>query len=244
MRSLIAFPCDGDTLIGTLDSADGKTGLLIVSGGNEIRVGAHRGMAALAQRVAAAGYPVFRFDRRGIGDSAGINRGFDASADDIAVAASTFRREARVRRVIALGLGDGATALALNHPQARIDALLLANPWPGDPDSNSDPPAARKIIRFPLFNKRLSNEDDSDLETSPLDTRLARSLNDATIPITILLAARDSMAMAFAGLLRRADFAAVGTRISRRQHDTASHGFSNPADQQWLFDRVIEALGA
>ena len=43
----------GDTLFGTLDKAPGKTGLLIVSGGNEIRIGAHRGMALLAQRLAA-----------------------------------------------------------------------------------------------------------------------------------------------------------------------------------------------
>ncbi|MCZ3268409.1 hypothetical protein NYZ59_19170, partial [Acinetobacter baumannii] len=76
MRSLIAFPCAGDTLIGTLDAAPGTTGLLIVSGGNEIRCGAHRGMALLAQSVSAAGHPVFRYDRRGIGDSTGENRSF------------------------------------------------------------------------------------------------------------------------------------------------------------------------
>ena len=51
MRRLIAFPCAGETLLGTLDEAYGKTGLLIVSGGNEIRIGAHRGMALLAQRL-------------------------------------------------------------------------------------------------------------------------------------------------------------------------------------------------
>ena len=48
MRELISFPCEGDTLAGTLDDAPGATGLLIVSGGNEIRCGAHRGMALLA----------------------------------------------------------------------------------------------------------------------------------------------------------------------------------------------------
>src|SRR3546814_3575480 len=68
MRTLIAFPCEGETLVGTLDAAPGKTGLLIVSGGNAIRVGAHRGLALLAERLAAAGLPVFPFDRRGIGE--------------------------------------------------------------------------------------------------------------------------------------------------------------------------------
>ena len=71
MRKLIAFPCAGETLIGTLDAAPGRVGLLIVAGGNEIRCGAHRGMALLAAEVAARGYPAFRYDRRGIGDSTG-----------------------------------------------------------------------------------------------------------------------------------------------------------------------------
>ena len=52
MRELVWFPCEGDTLVGTLDDASGSTGLLIVSGGNEIRCGAHRGMASLAGALA------------------------------------------------------------------------------------------------------------------------------------------------------------------------------------------------
>ena len=76
MRRLIVFPCAGERLTGTLDEAPGKTGLLIVSGGNEVRMGAHRGMASLAARLAASGVPVFRYDRRGIGDSTGSNGGF------------------------------------------------------------------------------------------------------------------------------------------------------------------------
>ena len=76
MRELIAFDCTGETLLGALDRAKGATGLLIVSGGNEVRMGAHRGMASLAARLAARGVPVFRFDRRGIGDSSGENGGY------------------------------------------------------------------------------------------------------------------------------------------------------------------------
>ena len=64
MRTPLEFACGGDTLFGTLDTAPGQTGLLIVSGGNEIRTGAWAGQAQLAARVAAAGHPVFRFDRR------------------------------------------------------------------------------------------------------------------------------------------------------------------------------------
>ena len=92
MRRLIEFACAGDTLTGTLDEAPGQTGLLIVSGGNEIRIGAHRGMALLAARLAATGTPVFRYDRRGIGDSTGENAGFVAAADIKFAGAPLWRR--------------------------------------------------------------------------------------------------------------------------------------------------------
>ncbi len=54
LRRLIAFGCEGETLAATLDEAGGTTGLLIVSGGSEIRSGSHRGMAMLAARFSAS----------------------------------------------------------------------------------------------------------------------------------------------------------------------------------------------
>ena len=51
-------------------------GLLLVTGGNEVRSGAFSGQAQLAARIARKGFPVFRFDRRGVGDSDGENKGF------------------------------------------------------------------------------------------------------------------------------------------------------------------------
>src|SRR3546814_9589450 len=83
MRHQLNFDCEGAALAASLDDAPGSNGLLIVSGGNEIRSGAHRGMAMLAQRVAAAGHPVFRFDRRGIGDSEGADGGIESGGPDI-----------------------------------------------------------------------------------------------------------------------------------------------------------------
>src|SRR3546814_6776173 len=72
-------------------SSDLDTGLLIVAGGNELRSGAHRGMAKLAARLARDGFPVFRFDRRGVGDSEGENGGFLSSGPDIAEAVAAFQ---------------------------------------------------------------------------------------------------------------------------------------------------------
>lgn len=243
MRSLIGFPCLGDLLIGTLDSASGNTGLLIVSEGNEIRSGPHRSMAQLAHRIAAAGYPVFRFDRRGVGDSGGSNGSFLESGLDIAAAATTFRREAQLRRVVAFGNGDAASALMLFHAEARIDALLLANPVTLGPvvpreESESDEPHPRGWIRQVIGLRSARRPEAPPSIAGDLATALVK----AEVPITLLLATRDETAATFADALHKPAFAAAGTRIRRKQFDTASHVFARTADKAWLYERVIEAL--
>lgn len=263
MRSLITFPCLGELLVGTLDAASGNTGLLIVSGGNEVRSGPHRSMSQLAHRIAAAGYPVFRFDRRGVGDSSGENRGFEHSADDIATAAATFRREARLARVVGFGNCDAATALALFHAQARLSALLLANPWTIEPQDDLPPASAIRAryaekLRSPREWMRLATggvnlgkvarglgkiaAKQAEPDAASLAGRLADALVGAEVPITVLLASRDNTAIAFADALHSPAFAAIGTRIRRKQLDTASHSFAGTADKAWLYERVIEAL--
>lgn len=243
MRSLISFPCLGDLLIGTLDSAAGSTGLLIVSEANEIRCGPHRSMAQLAHRIAAAGYPVLRFDRRGVGDSGGINQGFMESAADIAAAAKTFRREAQLRRIVAFGNGDAASALALFHAEARIDALLLANPAtigpvPPEEEREVEQAAARGWMRQMIGRVAARRP----AAQPSIAGALATALVQAEVPITLLLATRDKAAATFADVLHNPAFAAAGTRIRRKQFDTASHVFAGTADKAWLYERLIEAL--
>ena len=113
-RLHLTFECQGVRCAATLDSAPGTTGLLMVSGGNEIRAGAFNGQARMAATIAAAGFPVFRFDRRGIGDSEGDNRDFRKSSKDIAAALLAFRAIApQVQRVAGFGNCDAASALML-----------------------------------------------------------------------------------------------------------------------------------
>jgi exosortase A-associated hydrolase 1 len=262
MRKLIAFPCAGETLLGTLDEAPGTTGLLIVSGGNEIRIGAHRGMALLAQRVAEAGHPAFRFDRRGIGDSTGENRGFDSSAEDIAAAAATFRTETGVRRILAYGNCDAATALAFFHAQTGIDALILANPWVIETTDDLPPAAAIRAryaerLRDPkewlrllrggvnirnLVSGLLKASNTQSERSDRLPAQLAAALSASGIPITILLAKGDNTAIAFADAWRGPAFAGAREKITIERLDSASHSFASGADKDWLFERVIGAL--
>lgn len=242
MRRLITFPCEGETLVGTLDAADGDTGLLIISGGNEIRSGAHRGMALLAARLAAQGVPVFRFDRRGVGDSTGDNRGYASSGPDIAVAATCFRKEAlQLNRLIALGNCDGATALAMFAEVADIDAVILTNPWLLDRSPTGVPAApairARYLARLrspaswrrlPDFSKLL-NGLRTLLTRTPQSSR-TRLFTGPSLPTTVILAEGDPTAQTFRASVR-------GTFANIR---TSSHSFADAAEE--LEAAVLEAI--
>lgn len=257
MRRVIAFPCAGELLAGTLDEAPGKTGLLIVSGGNEIRIGAHRGMAELAARLSAVGIPVLRFDRRGIGDSTGENAGFESSADDIAAAAAAFVAEAGVERVVALGNCDAATALALWHRAASLDALILTNPWVVEPSDDMPPAAAirahylrrlrnpsewpsliRNGINIPKFINGLARIFVNSTQDQGLAHRVAAALESFRGPIAVFLARGDNTAIAFRDAWNGEAFHTLRQRASVIECDTASHSFARAADKQWLFEEI------
>jgi len=236
-------------LTGTLDTSDRSTGLLIVSGGNEVRMGAHRGMASLAARLAATGTPVFRYDRRGIGDSSGENRGFLESAPDIAAAAATFAAETGIRRMVAFGNCDAATALALFHGVAGIDALVLANPWVvasgGDlppaaairaryAERLRDPRTLARLVRGGVnlrkvssgLSKIFSRKSEAD---AALTKRFIEALDGSSTPTSIILASRDATALAFMDAVKAVKIHAVIHTL-----DTASHSFAREADQAAL----------
>ncbi len=242
MRRALSFPCEGATLVGTLDDAPGQAGLLIVSGGNEIRSGAHRGMAELAATIATKGYPVFRFDRRGIGDSEGDNRGFRWSGPDIAAALAVFGAECpHLARVVAFGNCDAATALALHG--TPVDARVLANPWVIPSSGEMPPPAAIKDryarrLRDPeAWKALLAGKIDmgklakglgrlaaaKPATPDSLADKTVRALEASRIPTTILLATGDATAIAFADVWR-GDPAIAVERI-----ETTSHSFADAA---------------
>lgn len=262
MRHQLTFLCEGAALAASFDDAPGTTGLLIVSGGNEIRSGAHRGMAMLAQRIAAAGHPAFRFDRRGIGDSEGENGGYMHSGPDIAAAIAAFRTAApHVTRILAFGNCDAASALLLHQP-LPLDGLVLANPWTYD-DAESDageqpalPPAsairARYLARIKdpkSLLRLLKGEIDigklvrglSAMKRTPqaaapdsLAARLDAAMTALACPATILLATGDRTAQAFIAHCRPAN-------IPVKRLDSASHSFAG-GDADWLFARILERL--
>lgn len=129
----LVFECDGEPLVGVLHRgrAASRTGVAVVVGGPQYRVGGHRQFVHLARRLAGSGTPVLRFDTRGMGDSGGEFPGFEALDADIRSAVDTLCAEAPgVERVMLWGLCDAASAILFYaHRDPRIAGIALLNPW-------------------------------------------------------------------------------------------------------------------
>lgn len=130
----VVFPCASDQLVGILHIPNGppsEVAVLVVVGGPQYRVGSHRQFTLTARGFAAAGYPVLRFDYRGMGDSTGALRTFEEVEVDIRAAIDLMYAELpELRGVVIFGLCDGASAaLMYSVGDRRVLGLLLANPW-------------------------------------------------------------------------------------------------------------------
>ena len=257
-RRHITFAVRGGALVGTFDEAAGTTGLLVVTGGNEVRAGAHRGMAMLAARLAQSGMPVFRYDRRGVGDSTGRNSGFKGAREDVLAAAEAFRSAApQMERLIGFGNCDGATSLAWWGRDAGCHAVILANPWLVDGADDLPPPAAIKAhylaqLRNPRAWQRiarrglslgklargvrqLATSDQRDDHSQYTLRAIAAWGDDATI----VLARTDGTAITYADAARRAGMTPRTVTI-----DTGSHSFARPGDAEALEAVIRQALSA
>jgi len=257
-RRHILFECEGATLSGTIDmdggTAGSKAGLLIVTGGNEVRSGAWSGQALLAARIAAAGFPVLRFDQRGKGDSDGPPGDFQTNGPDIAAALAAFRAECpALARVVAMGNCDGASALMLSGG-AGCDALVLSNPWTIEDEAAAPPPEALRghyarrladpaallrLLRGGVNLRALFASLLGALRPAPPPTGLAVDMASglARFPgdVRLLVAERDRTGQAFLSAWDKND-----PRI--RICEGATHSFVEPDAREWLEAQVLEVL--
>lgn len=268
-RSFHSFPCITDMLGATLDSGPETSALLIVSGGNEIRSGAHSGMAQLALQVSEQGFPVLRYDRRGIGESTGQNDEFLGSAEEIAAAVQFLKQQQpQITTIVAFGNCDAATSLALFGPDAGVDGYILANPWVIETNDGSEAEVAAlsaAAIRSRYWDRIKNPRTIIDLFSGKIDFKkllrglkqasqteensgLSLRLRDALLGLdgntTLLLAKRDTTARAFLAAWNSKDFEALRRQpnIAVETLDSASHSFADVEAKTWLTQKLLARL--
>lgn len=147
------FPCAGEELLGILHrpAQPLPIGLLILVGGPQYRVGAHRQYVHLARAAASRGIPAMRFDYRGVGDSSGEYPGFEHIGPDIAAAVAAFQdRMPKLQGVVLWGLCEGASAILLSGVDVPgVVGAVLANPW-----VHTDASAADTMLKH-YYGRRL-----------------------------------------------------------------------------------------
>jgi exosortase A-associated hydrolase 1 len=264
MRRLLTIACGGDTLGASLDPASGPTGVLIVTGGTQTRIGSHRLFERLAKALAEAGYPCFRFDRRGVGDSDGEDPDFRGNCADMRAAATAFREACpQVETMVGFGLCDGATSLALFGGEIGLAGLIMVNPWLVEAESGAPPPAAikhhyrqqllsvsgwKKLLSGSVSYKKLFKGIAKVLrpgETQGLASEVASALERNRLPVALILASEDATAIAAADVWRSDSFAKAVTHVPVEtiRIATNAHTFSRPRDLEALTDACLAAVG-
>ncbi len=132
----LVFSCAGESLLGIIASPAGepaRKGVLIIVGGPQYRVGSHRQFVLLSRTLAEAGFPVMRFDYRGMGDSTGGIHDFEHINADIAAAIDAFGTSCpQLEQIVLWGLCDAASASLLYWDatqDARVTGVVMLNPW-------------------------------------------------------------------------------------------------------------------
>jgi len=158
-ESAHVFACGGERLLGVVSRPDcpARAGVVIVVGGPQYRIGSHRQFLLLARNLARAGFAAIRFDYRGMGDSDGQPRSFEAIDADIAAAIDSLTGVCpEVSSVALWGLCDGASAALLycqRRRDPRVRGLCLLNPW-----VRSEQTLARTRLRH-YYGDRLAQPD-------------------------------------------------------------------------------------
>ncbi len=248
--------CEGLRLPGVLSLPATRTprlGVIVLVGGPQYRIGAHRFFVSLARRLAGQGAAVLRFDHRGMGDAPGEAAGFEHLDPEIDAAIAALKQSCpELQQVLLWGLCDGASAALLHarRGDGRVAGLLLANPWVRNAQSLAQ---ARTRHYYPgrlasgdFWRRLLSGQ----VRWSSLRTALdavGRSMAAGTPsddfragmreglarfqgPVLCLLSGADLTAQEFFETLREPAWAALGGRPGLRLQwlDGADHTFSDP----------------
>lgn len=251
IQRALRFTCQGSCLFGVIDVPDRplERGVLILTGTRQYRVGGHRQFALLSRMLAPRGLAVMRFDCRGIGDSEGAPRRYDALGDDIRSAMKEmFVQVPEMKEIVVWGLDDAATAAALYaHTDQRVRALVLLNPWMRNPDAGERAtlmPHLRARFGELGFWQRIATSADDDGEELrhsqraiamdphlPLQERMGASLACFDGNTLVILGGADPQARQFAALLDKHDTRARRVTITGANHSFASREWRDEVAQ-------------
>ncbi len=148
-------------------SVDRQTGIIIVPGAPQYRIGSHRQFLLMARQLAKLGYSVLRIDYPSVGDSVSLTEHLSDTTDDTIVDpqstshalidfSHTLRQlRPQLRHCLALGLCDGATAIAETVGEANhhtlLDGIILLNPW-----THAQTQRAKTQLKHYYLNRLLS----------------------------------------------------------------------------------------
>lgn len=256
----ITFACAAEHLVGILALPDVpvRRGVLVVVGGPQYRVGSHRQFLLLSRQLAAAGFPVLRFDYRGMGDSAGDPRTFEAVDEDLRAAIDVFFREVpSLEEVVIWGLCDAVSAALIYAPgDRRISGLVLANPWVRTPEGWAKAMVRHyygsRLLSGAFWRKLFSNKIDvltsirglmgnlrlgaATKENSGRELafpeRMAIGLKKFPGHVLFLLSGRDLTAQEFEAMIKTSlnwQQALARPQIEWQRLDQATHTFSSQA---------------
>ncbi len=274
-ETAVTFECAGETLVGiaSVPETPRSRGVLIIVGGPQYRVGSHRQFTLLARRLAAAGFPAFRFDYRGMGDATGEYITFKRIADDIRSAIAVFQSMCPdVREVVLWGLCGAASASMIYAPEdARVAGIVALNPWVRDNATFASTQirhyyAARLLQRdfwtkltsgkvrladaLRAFLRTLSTAAARSTTTGKelsYQTRMARGLASFTGPTLLILSGNDLTAKEFlAHVAGSDDWGPVlkSASITRRDFPEADHTFSTCERRREVEDTTLRWLEA
>lgn len=225
----ICFACEGEQLVGMVHAPDSPcasdVGVVLIVGGPQYRVGSHRLFVRLCRELAVSGTPSLRFDVRGMGDSTGESRSFEALSADVAAAIDALiTRRPEIRRVILWGLCDGASAALLYCHETRdprVTGLCLVNPWVRNGTSLAKTHVKHyyfdrirqpefwaklsrgKISRLALqelwenISKAVRRRSSDDDSDAPFPARMAKGLTDFEGRVQLVISGRDYTAREF-----------------------------------------------
>lgn len=246
-----------------------RTGVVMIVGGRQYRVGSGRFFVVAARALAQRGVPVLRFDSRGMGDSDGAIQSFTEQQPDIQAAVDRMHAEnPGLTGVVLWGLCDAASAALLYWGATRDQRVLgmaLLNPWVRSEQTLArtrlrhhyrirlkDPQFWGRVLRGKVHWRSLlgwlsdwRSAQQQQRSAKGFQTQMARAWLQFPGPMAVVLSRRDETALEFheaVATLEQWRGTLERTGVRWEWIDDADHTFSHPAHRMAVVDATTRLL--